>query len=70
MEYELDRILVSMAKKDPTYRELLQKCGALEPEYIRICKILSDEDREILDRYIGICEELEHQKVRLALSLL
>ena len=69
MEPEQERLLVSLLKKDPMYQELLKKCGELEPEYERIMNTLSEEDRDILDRYIGICEELEHQKVHLLRKL-
>lgn len=67
---ERESILIELAKADSTYQELLKKCGDLEKEYLRISNALPEKDKLLLDRYIGICEELEHQKVRLALDVL
>ena len=66
MTLEQERLLLSLLKNDGTYQELLKECGELEIEYLRICDTLLEKDRELLDRYISVCEEMEHQKVRLA----
>ena len=66
MTLEQERLLLSLLKNDGTYQELLKECGELETEYLRICDTLHEKDRKLLDRYISVCEELEHQKVRLA----
>lgn len=59
-------MLIELAKNDCTYQELLTECGMLEKEYLRILATLDEGDKLLLDKYIGICEELEHQKVGLA----
>lgn len=59
-------MLIELAKNDCTYQELLTECGMLEKECLRILATLDEGDKLLLDKYIGICEELEHQKVRLA----
>jgi len=59
-------ILVS---KDSVYQDLLRQCQLIEPEFIRIQRSLSEDDRAIVDYYISLCEELDHRKLSLALTL-
>ena len=66
MKLEQEKMLIELAKNDCTYQELLTECGMLEKEYLRILATLDEGDKLLLDKNIGICEELEHQKVRLA----
>ena len=69
MTMEQEQLLIDLIKNDGTYQELLQECGELEKDYLRILATLRENDREVLDRYIGVCEELEHQKVRLVFGI-
>lgn len=57
-------------KRDPWYRELLEKCAALEEDYQRIFLSLPEADREKLDAYIALCEELEYRRMQIACRLL
>ena len=69
MTIEQEKQLIELIKNDPTYQELLRNCGKLEKEYFRILCTLDEEDKILLDKYIGICEEMEHQKVLMAFSI-
>ena len=69
MTTEQENRLLEMIKTDDTYQSLLAECGKLEKDYLRIIHTLTETDREILDKYIGVCEELEHQKVILSFQV-
>lgn len=62
--------LNNLLKADRLYQELLAQCLQAEKDYQRICNTLCEEDRLLLDRYISLCEEMDHRKLQLALSLL
>lgn len=69
MDDEAERRLSEMAKKDAFYCDLLSKCAALSEDYHRIQSQLSPDDRETLERYISICEELEYQRTCMAYAI-
>ena len=69
MTCEKELRLTEISKSDSIYQELLQRCQALESDYLRIKSGLSAEDQETLDRYISLCEELEYRRTCLALIL-
>lgn len=58
--------VVARAKIDEFYQELLHECEEKAEVYHRIMDLLSEEEREQVDDYIGLCEELEHRMTRLA----
>ena len=53
---------------DEVYQQLLAQAMELEPEYHRILTALPQEDRQLLERYISLGEELEHRKLTLAMD--
>ena len=59
MTKNAEQWLQKAMQNDPTYQELLEKLLALEPEYRRILNGLSDQDRNTLETYIMLSEELE-----------
>jgi len=59
--------LKEVVRNDPLYLELLSACNALEEDFLRIRAGLSAEDRELLDKYISLCEEMDHRRTMLAL---
>lgn len=61
--------LLEATKNDPIYRQLLSQCRAPENDYIRISHQLSDADRDVLQRYISLCEELEYRRTCLAMDM-
>ena len=69
MDDEAERRLNEMAKADAFYCDLLSKCAALSEDYHRIQSQLSPDDRETLERYISICEELEYQRTCMAYAI-
>jgi hypothetical protein len=52
--------------RDPDFQKLLSELECLEVTYQQVLKKLSPEDQEIVERYIGLCEELEYQKTHTA----
>ena len=69
MTQEQENMLVALTAADAEYQKLLGQCAALETEYERILGSLSQHDRETLERYIGLCEELEYRRTRIALEM-
>ena len=47
---------------DPDYKELLEQTEAAEAKYDKVMKKLSPADQEIVEEYIALCEDLEHQR--------
>ena len=66
---KLEEILTEAVRKDPLYGDLLSECLKLESDYVRIKDSLSQEDGEILERYIALCEELEYRRTCIAMNL-
>ena len=60
--------LNALLKADSIYQSLLTQCLHAEEDYHRICTTLCENDRLSLERYIILCEELDHRKLQLALS--
>ncbi len=60
--------LTALLKTDTIYQSLLTQCLYAEEDYQRIYNTLCKTDRLSLDRYISLCEELDHRKLLLALS--
>ncbi len=61
--------LIVLTQADPLYRQLLSACEALTPDYRRILHGLPQADRELLETYIALCEELEYRRSCLAAML-
>ena len=61
--------LSDMVKSDADYQELLERCCSLETDYLRIMNGLSEEDRELMDRYIAACEDMQYRMTQLAYLL-
>ena len=64
-----EQILLEAARKDEAYQSLLAECRTTEKEYEQILQSLSPENQEKLDRYITLCEELEHRMTILACNI-
>lgn len=60
---------LNLLAADSVYVELMAQCGELEDAYRQIKDNLAQEDREILERYIALCEEMDYRKLRLALDM-
>ena len=69
MNYAVNNLLSDKINHDSIYQELLKSCLLLEPEYTRIRDALPDGDRELLEQYISLCEELDHRRLTLALTI-
>lgn len=55
-----------MLDQDPDYKMLLQEHQQAEKDYLAVAEKLSPEDRETVERYIALCEEIEYQKTHTA----
>lgn len=58
----LDRKLAA----DNYYQELLAECLNAETDYLRVVDTLPEKERQIIERYLTACEELDHRKLSLA----
>lgn len=65
----MESILTERAKTDQIYQALLEACIEAENAYNGIAPALSAQAREVVERYLTACEELEHRRTMLALSL-
>ena len=66
---EKENLLQTMIRDDTEYQALLNQCLDIEPAYLDIRNRLMPEDQQILERYLSICEEMDHRKLYLALSI-
>ena len=48
--------------RDEAFLALLAQRDAAEAAYLRIAEKLSEQDRQAVDRYITLCEEVESQR--------
>ena len=55
-----------LLKCDPEYQKMLQDRLEAEQAYIAVMEKLSPEDRECVDNYIALCENLEYQRTHTA----
>lgn len=55
--------------KDPRYLRLFAQCQKYEDGYCRILRSLSQEDQDILEEYISLCQELEFRRGQIAAEL-
>ena len=55
--------LTELVQKDENCQQCLNHVLQLEPEFEHIRNQLSNNDRETLDLYIAVCEELEHSHI-------
>ena len=69
MTSEQEQRLTETAKRDMYYLQLLTACMRLEPEYQRIISGLPAEEREVIQQYITLCEELDHRRCCIAMEL-
>lgn len=63
---ELLCYLVPMMDADPDYQRALQKLKKVEPEYLALSETLTPEQRDVLERYIAACEEVDDALIFLA----
>lgn len=66
---EKEILLQAMIGHDSEYQTLLNQCLDIEPAYLRIRNSLLPEDQQILERYQSLCEEMDHRKLILALTI-
>jgi len=64
-----EEILNDRTKTDSIFQELLQQCILAEEQYRETLSRLSEDERESLERYISLCEELEYRRTVLALEM-
>lgn len=61
-----ERVLNQLTQKDVEYNQLLLLCTEVESAYLRILGSMDGHDREIIEKYISLCEELEYRRTCLA----
>ncbi len=58
----------SLTERDMVCKQLKQRCQELEEDYERILKGLTEEERTVLERYISLCEEMDHRRLWLVMA--
>ena len=66
---ELEILLIETTKTDDIYQSLLQACADAEGVYNTLIEELPPSQQAIIEAYLSACEELEHRRTMLALSL-
>ena len=59
----------SAAGEDAYYQETLRECREAEAKYLEVVGRLTPEEREVIDDYVTVCENLEFQRARIAYFL-
>ena len=68
MDEQQEKWINALAQEDVWYQQLLQQCEEAEKRYQQIVDRLSDEERDSVERYIALCEELEYRRTCLAVT--
>ena len=55
-----------LLEHDPEFKTLLAELVQAEEGYKQVLQKLSSEDQQTVERYIGLCEELDYQKLHTA----
>ncbi len=63
---KLEETVSLLRKNDPVYQKILEKIQALNEDDFRIMEALSEKDREILEQYMNLTDELDERAVQLA----
>ena len=61
------RELTECVEKDTVYQQLLNECAEAEVDYLALLETLTAEQRNVVERYLTACEELDHRKLYLML---
>jgi len=68
MTREQELWICNLTERDTLYQQLRNQCQCLEVAYGRILGKLMKEERTVLERYIALCEEMDHRRLRLAMA--
>lgn len=68
MNDQQEKQLTALAQEDEWYQQLLRQCEAAEVRYHEILSKLSQGDRETVEKYIALCEEMEYRRTCLAVT--
>ena len=66
MDEQQEKQLNVLVQEDEWYQQLLRECADAEVRYHQIAQKLSDADRDAVERYIALCEEMEYRRTCLA----
>ena len=62
---KLETTISILRKNDTVYQEKLDKICAMSEDYFRIIDSLSKADREILEQYMELTQEMDERTVQL-----
>ena len=68
--YFPERRISAILANDPIYQQLECECVIAEEAYQRTMDTLPQSKRQVIERYLSACEEIDHRKLTLALELL
>ena len=64
-DQEAQRIFCAV-NMDKTYQQLLKECRIAEEKYLNAVKMLPDDQRQRIENYIALCEEMDYRFSQLA----
>ncbi len=62
---DYEQRVTALAEQDPYYQKLLEQCRIAELQYLQVLQALPDADRQTIEGYITLCEELSHRSAQL-----
>ena len=68
MKERSEKQLSQALRGDSSYQQLLVACEEAEKAYLQVLERLSPEDQETVERYLALCEQMDYQKLLLALE--
>ena len=68
MNEQQEKQLNALAQEDEWYQQLLRECEKAEERYREILSGLSPSDKEAVENYIALCEEMEYRRTCLAIT--
>ena len=66
MNEQQEKLLNALTEADEWYQQLLRECETAEVSYQKVLSRLSAADRETVEHYIALCEEMEYRRTCLA----
>ena len=61
----LEETILELRMNDPQCQQLLEKSYALSEQYFQVMESLNPADRELIQQYLALCEDVEDRTVQL-----
>ena len=61
----LEETILELRMNDPQCQQLLEKSYALSEQYFQVMESLNPADRELIQQYLALCEDIEDRTAQL-----